>query len=282
MEWRILVTGREHPYMNMAIDDAIYQGVTNGESPPTIRFYDWEPAAFSCGYNQNFENELDLKMVENSEYLYVRRQTGGRLVLHEDEVTYAVISKLTDTMEGGISDTYLRISKALLAGLKKLGVDADMEREMLSSNEQKQLGNPCFTSSSKYEINYKRKKMIGSAQTRNNLAFLQHGSILREKNQVAVAKYMPSLTEDERLRVASMLERRTISLESILQRKLTFLEVVEKLIEGFQEEWVEETFFFADELLEKERELAVYLEREKYSTDNWNIKKRVIEKKDLT
>jgi lipoate-protein ligase A len=282
MKWRIIVDGRIDPYMNMAVDEAIYTGIINGESEPTIRFYDWEPAAFSCGYNQNIEDEIDLDKVKKSDYLYVRRPTGGRLVLHEDEVTYAVISPLEDTMTGGISDTYLRIAKALLKGLHYLGVEAEIERGELTRIEQKQLGNPCFSSSSKYEINYNRKKMIGSAQTRSNSAFLQHGSILRTKNQKVVAEYLPGLTEDSRLRVSSMLERRTIALETILQRELPYMEAVEAFINGFTTEWAEDTFYFSTGLTKKESELAVSLNREKYSTVEWSEKKSEKEKKDLT
>jgi len=282
MKWRIIVDGRIDPYMNMAIDEAIYTGIINGESEPTIRFYDWEPAAFSCGFNQNIENEIDLDKVKKSDYLYVRRPTGGRLVLHEDEVTYAVISPLEDTMAGGISDTYLRIAKALLKGLHYLGIEAEIERGELTRTEQKQLGNPCFSSSSKYEINYNRKKMIGSAQTRSSRAFLQHGSILRTKNQKVVAEYLPGLTEDSRLRVSSMLERRTIALETILQRELPYMEAVEAFINGFTTEWTEDTFYFSTGLTEKESELAASLSKEKYSTAEWNEKKSEKEKKDLT
>jgi lipoyl(octanoyl) transferase len=281
MDWRFVISGKMDPYMNMAIDETIYKEVSQGNSPPTIRFYDWNPATFSFGYNQNAEVELDLQKVESSGYSYVRRPTGGRLVLHEDEVTYAVISPLKESMSGQITDTYLRIGKALLCGLKKLGIDADLERGILSGAEQRQPVNPCFTSSSRFELTWRKKKIVGSAQTRNTWAFLQHGSILRTVNQKKVAQFLPGISEDNRLRIESFLERRTVSLSKILDRNLSFEEAVKCLMSGFEEEWSEESFFLVDTLRPEEIELAQELSVKKYSGKDWN-KNRLDSKKDLT
>jgi len=278
MEWRVLISGKMSPYMNMALDEAIYLNVAKGESLPTLRFYDWEPASFSCGFNQNIEHELDFELLERSSYSFVRRPTGGRMVLHEEEVTYAVISPLRDRMAGSISETYFRIGKALLAGLKIMNIEAELSKGALSQQEQRQPANPCFTSSSRFELTYKRKKLIGSAQTRNNKAFLQHGSILKTYNQKKVASFIPFISEDERLRIASLLERRTISLQMILERDLSFNEVVSSLISGFKEEWREDIFYLQDAPTLVERITAEQLVDKKYATDKWNKKERKTQK----
>jgi lipoate-protein ligase A len=270
MKWRVLISGKLDPYMNMAIDEAVYYHVTRENTLPLIRFYDWEPASFSCGFNQDIDKELDFQLLKNSPYGFVRRPTGGRLVLHEEEVTYSVISPLDGKMAGSISDTYLRIGKALVKGLKQLEIEVELARGSLTVNEQKRSANPCFTSSSRFELTYKRKKIVGSAQTRNNRAFLQHGSILKSCNQKRVADFIPGLTEDERLRIASLLERRTISIESILEHPVTFEEAVEQLLWGFKNEWLEDEFQIIENLAPEEEEYARTLALNKYSTDNWN------------
>ena len=273
-----MISGKMDPYQNMALDEAIYLSVLKGDSPPTIRFYDWQPASFSCGYNQDIEKELDFDLLKNSEYGFVRRPTGGRMVLHEEEVTYAVISTLTGRLSGSISDTYLTIGKALVEGLQDLGVDVELARGDLSREEQKQSANPCFTSSSRFELTYKRKKIVGSAQTRNSRAFLQHGSILKTYNQKRVAEFIPLLTEDDRLRMASLLERRTIALETILNRVVSFDEAVEHLIRGFQREWGEDSFQVVASPTSDEERDSERLKTEKYSTEKWNKKERKTQK----
>lgn len=273
MRWRVLVTGKNDPFYNMALDEAIYLQVTQDASLPTIRFYDWQPASFSCGFNQKIEEELSFELLNKSPYGFVRRPTGGRMVLHEDEVTYSVVSPLKERMSGNVSHTYLRIGEALLTGLKVLNIEAELSRGVLSRQEQVQSANPCFTSSSRFEITYKKKKIVGSAQTRNQKAFLQHGSILMSHNQRKVADFMPFKSEDDRLRIASLLERRTISLRSILNRKLTFTEVTEKMIEGFKKSWYDDEFVVGDSPTPEETEKCTELIRKKYSTKEWNKKK---------
>jgi len=279
MNWRVLISGKLDPYLNMGLDEAIYLGVAEGSSPPTIRFYDWQPASFSCGYNQDIEKELDFSRLEGSGYGFVRRPTGGRLVLHEDEVTYAVIARRVGAMAGNILDTYMRISTALAEGLKKLDIGVELSKGNLSTEEQKRSANPCFTSSSRFELTYKRKKLVGSAQTRNSRAFLQHGSILRTKNQVRVAEFVPDITEDDRLRLAALLDRRTISLEKILGQKLCFDRVVDSLLLGFITAWQEEKFYQIAAPDEFEMQRAKELAFKKYSTEEWNKKRMKREKR---
>lgn len=282
MKWRVIISGKSDPYFNMALDEAIYENVVQEQSPPTIRFYDWQPASFSCGFNQDIEKELDFEILKQSVYAFVRRPTGGRMVLHEDEVTYSVISPLEGRMAGSISDTYLRIGNALLKGLQLLQVDAELSRSSLSPNEQKKAANPCFTSSSRHELTYKRKKLVGSAQTRNHKAFLQHGSILKTHNQKRVADFIPNISDDERLRIASLLERRTISLQSILNRPISFDEVVGSLLTGFKDAWSDEVFSIEENPSDEEIRRAQKLVYDKYSTDNWNKKQPKKGKKNLT
>lgn len=273
MNWRIMICGKDHPYHNMAIDEAIYREVTAGNSPPTIRLYDWQPASFSCGFNQQIEKELDLNLVLDSEYSYVRRPTGGRVVLHEDEVTYAVIAPLTERFSGSISEVNLSIGKALAKGLALAGVEVDISNEIQSRDFQRTNVNPCFTSSSKAELNYQRKKIVGSAQTRNAKAFLQHGSILRNKNQERVADFLPMKSDSERLRMKRFLSQKTISVSNILDKSIDFDFLSEKIILGFIDSWEEDFFYRSNKLSQKELSLVNELFIGKYVTSAWNDNK---------
>ena len=112
MNWRIIISGKKSPAENMAIDEAIFLGNIENTSPPTIRFYDWNPPTASFGYNQKIKNELDLDLLEKKGYAFIKRPTGGRLVLHKDEITYAVIAPAQERLKGSITDSVFL--KALL------------------------------------------------------------------------------------------------------------------------------------------------------------------------
>ncbi|MEA1972687.1 MAG: octanoyltransferase, partial [Candidatus Cloacimonadota bacterium] len=223
MEWRVIVhQNRLSPAENMAIDEAILLGNIAGTSTPTIRFYEWEPATASIGYNQSAKKEVDFDLLHKYNYGFVRRPTGGRLVLHNDEITYAVISKTVERLAGNITKSYSEISKALAAGLQKIGVDVAFEKGVLSSAHQREANNPCFTSASKYELKYKKKKIVGSAQVRKEDCLLQHGSILLDYSQNIVADIIPNLDSDKREKLKRYLGKKTICINEILKNEINF------------------------------------------------------------
>ncbi|HNX00587.1 MAG TPA: biotin/lipoate A/B protein ligase family protein, partial [Candidatus Cloacimonadota bacterium] len=161
------------PEENMAIDEAILIGLENGFSEPTIRFYDWNPPTVSFGYHQDAEKETDMARIFSKGYGLIRRPTGGRLVLHKNEITYAVIAPLADHLQGNVIDVYSEVSQALAEGFRIMGIQVNFEKGSLSSREQREAHNPCFSSSSRYELSYQGKKIVGSAQVRKNNLFLQ-------------------------------------------------------------------------------------------------------------
>ncbi len=90
--WRLINTGASDGAANMAIDEAIMRSVAEGGSPPTLRFYGWAPPCVSVGYSQSVRKEIDLERCLERGYTWVRRPTGGRAILHIDELTYSVVS----------------------------------------------------------------------------------------------------------------------------------------------------------------------------------------------
>ena len=273
MKWRFLISGKLNSAENMAIDEAIFNCVQAGRSLPTIRFYDWEPSTVSCGYNQEVAKEVDLLALKQHGFGFIRRPTGGRLVLHDNEVTYAVIGPAVGKLSGNVTESYSEISKALAKGLELMGIGVDFEKGSLSSELQRQAANPCFTSSSRYEMSYQRKKIVGSAQVRKNNCLLQHGSILLNYNQSKLAQILPDLTDDQKEKLAIYLRRKTIAINEILSVPKSYDEATNFFMAGFKENWTKDDFEIHENLDAHELEVAEQLRLTKYLTDEWNQRK---------
>ena len=124
-KWGFIDSGDCSPAYNMAMDEALLNWQSNGEIPPMIRFYGWNPATLSIGYFQRAETEIDLAEVERQGLGFVRRPTGGRAVLHEHELTYSVIvPESYPGMPNTVTEAYRVISEGILKGFRNLGLDA--------------------------------------------------------------------------------------------------------------------------------------------------------------
>ncbi|EGQ3333480.1 lipoate--protein ligase family protein [Staphylococcus pseudintermedius] len=182
--WHFMNTGSHHPYYNMALDEALLNFVSRGEIDPVVRFYTWNPPTLSIGYFQRLSKEIDIEKVKEKGYGLVRRQTGGRGVLHDKELTYSVIvPEAHPDMPQTVTEAYRVISGGLLEGFKSLGFDAHfaVPRSKEEREKLKQLrSSVCFDAPSWYELVVEGKKIAGSAQTRQKGVILQHGSILQD------------------------------------------------------------------------------------------------------
>lgn len=182
--WHFINTGSHDPYYNMALDEALLNFVSRGEIDPVVRFYTWNPPTLSIGYFQRLSKEIDIDKVKEKGYGLVRRQTGGRGVLHDKELTYSVIvPEAHPDMPQTVTEAYRVISGGLLEGFKSLGFDAHFAVPR-SKEEREKLKQPrssvCFDAPSWYELVVEGKKIAGSAQTRQKGVILQHGSILQD------------------------------------------------------------------------------------------------------
>jgi lipoate-protein ligase A len=174
--WRLVID--EMPRSgaaNMAVDQAIAEACVAGESLPTLRFYQWKPPAVSLGRHQQID-EIDAAAAAERGYEIVRRPTGGRAILHTDEFTYSVAAALSEPrLAGGVMDSYLNISNALLAGLRAIGVAAD--KAPATTRAGADVSAAFFEVPSAYEITMGGRKLMGSAQSRRAGYALQHGSL---------------------------------------------------------------------------------------------------------
>ncbi len=177
----------------MAIDDAIFCAVRKGESPPTIRLYEWQPEAVTVGYSQRTDEVIDCERCFKDGVDVAKRPTGGRAVYHKNEIAYSVTASTDDPSFGGnIRKTYRSISAVLCEGIIECGGDAVLSSGKNSAGKHFTQGriSPCFVSSSRYEITVNGKKLVGSAQRRMNNFFLQQGSILTGPGYEKITDYM--------------------------------------------------------------------------------------------
>lgn len=265
--WRLLNTGFRTGAENMAIDEAIMQAVADGAAPPTIRFYGWSPPCLSLGYFQDREKAVDLEACELLGVDCVRRPTGGRAVLHEHEVTYAVIvPEAHPLMPKGVTESYRVLSQGILWGLRDLGCAAELSQG--KKERDRSLSAACFDAASWYELVVEGKKLVGSAQMRQNKVILQHGSLLLRFDPAKLVYLLFGEKNFHKLSLIQGLTNTVAALEEVLGREVSFDEVVDALSMGW-----EETLgitLVAAELTPQERQQSAQLTMEKYSQEAWN------------
>jgi lipoyl(octanoyl) transferase len=230
--WRLIVDGAADGARNMAIDEAILDAVVEGKEQPTLRLYAWSPPCLSLGRNQPL-GDVDLEACRAAGADVVRRPTGGKAILHTDELTYSVALPAGDPRAAGdVVEGYRRLSEGLLAGLRRLGlaaVPADGEKR-----QGAQPGPACFETPSNHEITVGGRKLVGSAQWRTRGGVLQHGSLPLEGEITRIVEYL-AFPEAERQAQRRALRARACTLEEALGRRVPFAEAARSLAEGFAE-----------------------------------------------
>jgi lipoate-protein ligase A len=213
--WKLIIDGARDGTSNMSIDAALLEEIeASPESRTVVRFYGWQTPTVSLGRNQKIERAVDVDYCRANGIDIVHRPTGGRAVLHDDELTYAVISNDAEVFGDTIYGNYKRVSEALCLGYNRLGVEAvlapDTRKAAGISDEDVDL--PCFLSTSRYELMVRGRKIVGSAQRRVHHSFLQHGSmpITCDRGVLARATRLadPAALESEMAGVAEFLTER--------------------------------------------------------------------------
>ncbi|MEJ2202384.1 MAG: biotin/lipoate A/B protein ligase family protein, partial [Desulfuromonadaceae bacterium] len=164
--------------INMALDEVLLNSVAAGRSFPVFRLYRWSPAAVSLGYLQRGERQVNIDYCRSRGIDIVRRITGGRAVLHDREVTYAIMAGIHENgFSKRVIDNYQRISQVLQRALERLGLQVSLVSGRSRSLAGEGCQGVCFSSPSSYELIYRGCKMVGSSQKCRGEVFLQHGSI---------------------------------------------------------------------------------------------------------
>jgi lipoate-protein ligase A len=230
--WRLIQSPPSRGAENMAIDEAILQGVSAGVSPPTLRLYAWLPPCLSLGYSQTV-TDVDQQLLHENQWDIVRRPTGGRAILHTDELTYSVIaSDVNALVAGGVLEGYRRLSQGLVAALALLNLEVEIQPEIPIPEHQRE--NPtCFQVPSAYEILVRGKKLIGSAQMRRRGGVLQHGTLPISGDISRICEVLFFNNERARQRAAQQLLERATTIEALVGTTVSWQQVAQTVVEGF-------------------------------------------------
>jgi len=258
----------------MAVDEAILHANSRGLVPPTVRFYGWNPATLSIGYFQR-TREVDLAALQAKGLGFVRRATGGRAVLHDQELTYSVIvPEAHPMMPTSVNESYRVISMGLLEGFRELGLQAEMVS--LADEEKKGTFEPmgsaaCFDSPSWYELVVEGRKVVGSAQVRQQHVILQHGSILLDLDTDLLFSVLTFSSERTRERMMRIFRDKAVSIKDLAGRYVSYEAAQAAFAVGFARGLGVK--LEVGVLTPAEQAEAEQLVREKYGTDSWNYKK---------
>lgn len=275
--WRLLITPPWDGYLNMAVDEFLFDEAREGRRPPTLRFYQWEGDWVSYGYFQTPEKAMNLGEAVKLGFRSVRRPTGGRGVVHSKDLTYALAAgdAQREGLGSSLKETYRQIARALSFGLLRLGLPVAFSfKDSRPNRTPGELGGgACFLTLSDYEISIAGKKLAGSAQRREGSAFLQHGSIpLSPRNRELALRVLvrPGRGREEEI---SGLRSRYATVEEAAGRRMPVEELAAALKEGFSE-----TFGvrFEEEKLLSGQMASVQKRAEKYASREWNERKAAV------
>lgn len=261
-QWRLIDSGPCDAFYNMALDEAIATKVRKENSLPTLRLYGWDRASLTLGYFQK-ASDMNIEYCQSRDIPVVRRLTGGRAVLHADELTYSFSAKTDrEPFSDGLFESYKKISTAFSVALKKIGVTAELKKKKEKSRPL--IRSPlCFQSSSFGEVLADNKKLIGSAQKRWSDGLLQQGSI-------------PYLFHEEKLKGIFGAEKTALLRDCMktLKDSLPFLneyELRRSITSSFEE--VFGIRLIQSDPSQEEALLAEELLNQKYLQAHWNFRR---------
>ena len=208
--WRLIID--ESPAdgaWNMALDRALQMTREAGESPATLRLYRWVRPTVTLGHFQAADS-VDLEFCDESGIDVVRRFTGGRGVLHDDEVTYSIVAGLDDGIPRGVAASYRLFCAGLAQAYRLLGVDASLTA--LPRGDRRSAA--CYLHSTAADLSVGMRKLSGSAQVWLGSTVLQHGSftlsrdVRREARVFRLATPAGDQLTEHAATLAEMLESR--------------------------------------------------------------------------
>lgn len=252
--WRLLPALPGSGCRQMAIDHSLLSAAILDESPPTLRFYRFEPPSLSLGRFQPLES-IDLEACVDLGVDVVRRPTGGKAILHMDDFTYSLTVPPSYGLPESVEGSYVLICGGIISALGKLGIEADLVPR--NPYELKEV-HSCFSSPAAADLSVGGRKLCGSAQTRKEGAMLQHGTVLLKDNGELLFKLF-SYPEEAREARRREMARASTNFED-LGVSASWDDISTAFVQGF-----EETFrvdLVPGCLTWEEKELARKLEEE--------------------
>lgn len=250
--WRLLDTGTSTAQWNMAVDEALLVTFAQGDLP-IIRLYGWENA-LSLGRFSNVSKSLDLQNMQAHTVEYVRRISGGGVLVHGGDLSYTLIIPRDWLKDIGVKESYRYLCQFLITLYKKMGYTAKFAAD-LDYNETK--SDVCLAGIESYDLVIEGKKMGGNAQRYTHTALFQHGSI---PMRIDDSYFKPFFLEDCGLETAASLQRLGIVIS------------YEKLCDLVQEAFCEtfECTLLPDTMSVYEEEKVTDLYAHKYTQAHWN------------
>lgn len=266
-KWRLIHTAASNGAWNMAADEAILEAVGRGDVLPTLRLFAWAPPCLSLGYAQPIA-DVDRRRLRDHGWQVVRRPTGGKAILHTDELTYTVVAPYSEPrLAGSILESYQRLSLALLEALRLLGISAQSLQKPSSTTEQGKNNPVCFETPSNYEITVAGRKIIGSAQARRQAGILQHGSLPLYGALSRISDALSFPDEESRDQAARRLNARATTVEQVLGYHVDWPTAAQAFATGFRQAL--NLNLIHAELTLAEQERALRLVQEKYAHADW-------------
>jgi lipoate-protein ligase A len=261
--WKLLIEPAPLPGpWNMAVDEYLFRRA-EAAAATYLRFYQWDQPTVSLGYSQDAAKVVDSEFCQRKGIAIVRRITGGKLVLHAREVTYAVASSDAEVFSETLRESYRLISRALMKGLESMGLASNMSETSPAGYIKGTM--PCFALPARDEVEIGGKKIIGSAQKRTGTAFLQHGSIPLDKDEGLLAAVTAPAAGQSRPDASRM-----TSLSEALGWAVDFGWAVERFRRGFMEAFGVDLEPFA--LSPADRKAVTALRDSRYATDAWTFR----------
>ena len=234
MKWKFLNTNSNSGKYNMDYDMNLAQTAQPGIA--LLRFYKWKPYCISLGANQAFST-INLKKAYDNNIDLVERPTGGRAILHSEELTYSVVYPL----DNGYSpkDLYLEINLALKKGMVFFNselekIELEKEQPHFRGFYKNNKSHLCFAVSAKNELKFEGKKLVGSAQRKLHNSVLQHGSILCGDFHKNIVDYL-FLNDEDTVQMKEEIKKTTTDLRSILNYEIDYDLLVESIKTGIEE-----------------------------------------------
>jgi len=260
--WRLIESGFQSPYINMASDEVLIDFFSEGKIPPTLRFYGWNPDSFSFGLFQNIASLIDTEKCASVNIPFVRRMTGGAIVYHGDDISYSLVCRRDDLgISGSIKESYKKISEFLINAFRLLGLNA--EHSFKAPMRQVSNMGFCCQEHEAYDITVNEKKLGGNAQRRRRDVIFQHGFLPLNDN----FKRGFAVSGNNKLEI----NKSFTSLGEALKRPIKYIEIKELLKKSFKDTFranLEKSFFTKEERRSMD-ELAEF----KYSKSKWNIER---------
>lgn len=234
MKWRFKDTSFNPGKYNMDYDLNLVKEFSTDS--PVLRVYRWKPYCISLGANQDY-NLINNKKASGDGLDIVKRPTGGRAILHAEELTYSVVYPVSD--DSSPKQIYQDINLALKSGLRNYnllleGIELEHSQPHFPSFYKDTKSTLCFAVSARNELNYQGKKVVGSAQRKIGNVILQHGSILCGCFHKKIVDYL-NLPLEKLEEIRNEMEQTTTELEMILSEKINYERLSEAIKAGFEE-----------------------------------------------